>query len=453
MAYANRFSFPTSNADLSGGTSRTSISQTGGSSVVVGDRIIVGIVYANADHTVTMGSSLSNIYNEITSAHWYDSTTTVGMRFFECTVTNPGTEVLTATYDSASLIQALLATVYSGLAGAVDVVMAPRRQTGVGTGAGAIATNAGTVASQPVGLFGCVFDLSAANGDGMTPVTATTRVSITKTNGLGTEVATCDQRITANGSTTQTWTAAQAGSDYYTVAFAIAEGGGGGGATSLYVQSTQANPTAASSTLTLTGVQATHTILAGIRLSSNSDLLSGVSSSINGAFSPIVNTNNAAASLRLYVLKLENVSAGSHTITINFSGTQSYRWFVAEYAAAFVDAVAASPNKYTATTTPVSPSVSSTVLNDTIVSIIMTDSSTAGISPGGSATEREEVNLALQLQDYAGTAIGSYSDSWVLGSSSAGVSTAIAMKANSALPAPLPGWSKQTFVNLNYIQY
>lgn len=235
MAYGFNWAFPTTNTDMSAGTSRTSISETGGTAVAVGDRCLFGVAYAGSDKTVSFSSSLGNTYAEVTSAHFYDSGTTFGMRFFTGVVTVAGTETVTATYNTSSLIQSLIGANYTSAAGSIDVVSAPNRQAGVGTGAGALTTAAATVANQPVLFASFIADIVQANGDDMTIVGATSRVLVLKSNGLASAIRMGDKRVTANGSTTQTWTAAQAGSDYYSVAIAIAEGAGGGGGGSSHV--------------------------------------------------------------------------------------------------------------------------------------------------------------------------------------------------------------------------
>lgn len=218
-----------------------------------------------------------------------------------------------------------------------------------------------------------------------------------------------------------------------------------------YVQSGQAAVTATSATITLTSVAAGHSILAAARISNGSDVLTGISSSINGALTVVGNTQNLSGSVRTYTYKLENASAGTHILTFSFSSSQSARCLAAEYSESTVDAVGTQAT-VAATTTPISPSAVSTVSGDTIVSIISVDT-TGTIAPGGSQSARQTVNSGLQIQDQGVGAAGSYSGSWLLGTSSASVAVALAMKAAVVVTAPVPSGAKQTFVTTTIIQY
>lgn len=218
-----------------------------------------------------------------------------------------------------------------------------------------------------------------------------------------------------------------------------------------YVQSGQSAVTAASTTITLNSVVATHSLLAFVRLSGGSDLITGVSSSINGAFTNIGNTLSLSATIRTYSFKLENVSAGNHVITFSASGSQTFRAAAAEYSENQVDALGAQAT-VASSGTPVSPSVTSTVAGDTIVTMVSVDS-TGTITAGGSAVGRQTVNSGIQFQDQGASGAGVYSGTWTLGTPSASVAIAIAMKA-SILPAqPLVAGARQTFVNVIYEQY
>ena len=222
-----------------------------------------------------------------------------------------------------------------------------------------------------------------------------------------------------------------------------------------YVQSTsKASVSGTSDTLTFgSNVSNGHTLIAIIRSAGISDVITGVSDNVNGAWTRIASVNGPSSANRTFVYKKEGVAAGGTTVTLTSSTTLSARWIVAEYTEASIDAI--NSGTFTTTTNPTSVSVTSTQASDTIVTSVSLEGGGTTIVPASGETERAEVNndARLQLQDKAGGAAGSYTGSWTLGTTQPGVSIAIAMLAATSTPAPIPPGAKQTFVNTIYQQF
>jgi hypothetical protein len=179
-----------------------------------------------------------------------------------------------------------------------------------------------------------------------------------------------------------------------------------------------------------TGVVAGNAILVLTRASAGStNLVSGVSSSVDGAFTQLTDQNSG-----LYVLStwyLENATPGSHTITYTTVGTgKTVRWAIAEYddvpASGIIDVSA--DGTFTTTTTPVTSNVTTTGVNRTIISAIATDDAATTIVPAGGETERQEVNDRFQFQDEFAATAGSHGASWTLGTTRPGVYAILALK-------------------------
>jgi hypothetical protein len=196
----------------------------------------------------------------------------------------------------------------------------------------------------------------------------------------------------------------------------------------VHVQSVQfAEPGAASGVLSLSGVGAGHTILAGIRLSNSSDVLTSLTDSIDGAMTSLANVLSATAgSVRSYVRAIQGCSAGNHDITLSLSAAKSFRWWVAEYSESAIDTFSALV-AFASGTSITGPSVSPSVAGGTLIGIISTDSTTT-IAPNNGETERQEVNTALQFEDLALAGLGPYTPKWTLGSARAGLAMSIVMK-------------------------
>lgn len=199
-----------------------------------------------------------------------------------------------------------------------------------------------------------------------------------------------------------------------------------------HIQSTQANSYSATAnhTLTLTGVTAGSGILVITRTSQSSSAdITGVSSSVDGAFTQLLAINNSNIDVR--VLYLEDATAGSHTITATTFGTgATVRWTVLEYgdvpASGIVDD--SDSATFTTTTTPTTANVTTTGTNRVVVSIVATDSSATSIAPAAGETEREEVDTRLQVQDEFAATAGNHGASWTLGATQPGVYAILALK-------------------------
>lgn len=199
-----------------------------------------------------------------------------------------------------------------------------------------------------------------------------------------------------------------------------------------HVQSFSENGYSATDTRSrlFTGVVAGNAILVLTRASAGStNLVSGVSSSVDGAFTQLTDQNSG-----LYVLStwyLENATPGSHTITYTTVGTgKTVRWAIAEYddvpASGIIDVSA--DGTFTTTTTPVTSNVTTTGVNRTIISAIATDDAATTIVPAGGETERQEVNDRFQFQDEFAATAGSHGASWTLGATQPGVYAILALK-------------------------
>jgi hypothetical protein len=199
-----------------------------------------------------------------------------------------------------------------------------------------------------------------------------------------------------------------------------------------HVQSTSENSFSAGTTgtLALTDVVGGRFLLAFTRVATGaSNVVSGVASNLDGAFTLLTEENNGTIVLRTWYL--ENASAGAHTITYTTVGTGiTVRWGVAEYGdvpeTSVIDASA--DGAFTTTTTPSTSNVTTTGTNRTIVSVIATDLGATSIAPAGGETERQEVNERLQFQDEAAASAGSHGASWTLGATQPGVYAIIALR-------------------------
>lgn len=214
-----------------------------------------------------------------------------------------------------------------------------------------------------------------------------------------------------------------------------------------HVQSTSASPGAITTTnLSLTSVVAGHALLAVIRISNGTDHVSGVADDVNGAWTQIANVLNGAASVRTYVYKKEGGASGSPTITLTCDTSVTVRWGVAEYSESIVEDIDTAT--FTTTTTPASPSTTSSVSGDTIVSVVSPDASATTIVPASSETERWEVDVRLQLQDKAAGAAGGYTGSWTLGATQPGVVIAMALMSSSSVVWPQYQHRRSTLITM-----
>jgi hypothetical protein len=179
-----------------------------------------------------------------------------------------------------------------------------------------------------------------------------------------------------------------------------------------------------------TGVVAGNAILVFTRTSAGSpNLVSGVASSVDGAFTRLTEENSGTYVLSTWYL--ENATAGSHTITYTTVGIEkTVRWAIAEYddvpASGIIDVSA--DGTFTTTTTPVTSNVTTTGVNRTIISVIATDGAATTIVPAGGETERQEVNERFQFQDEFAATAGSHGASWTLGATQPGVYAILALK-------------------------
>lgn len=196
-----------------------------------------------------------------------------------------------------------------------------------------------------------------------------------------------------------------------------------------YIQSANENDITNGSyqqTLALTSVTAGSTIICATRVSHGSaNEVVSVSSSIDGAFTSVTNVSDGT--IRLQVWKLENVSAGTHTVTVTTGkASQTIRWLIAEYGGPVTvdDFDSAS---FTTTTAPATSSITTTGSDRTIVSILSTNSSATSIAPATGETERIELDARLQLQDEAAATAGNYSASWTLGATQPGTWAILAL--------------------------
>jgi hypothetical protein len=183
-------------------------------------------------------------------------------------------------------------------------------------------------------------------------------------------------------------------------------------------------------TLGLTDVVGGNCLLAFTRVATGaSNVVSGVSSNLDGAFTQLTTENNGTIILTTWIL--ENASGGAHTITYTTVGTAvTVRWGIAEYGdvpdASVVDVSA--DGSFATTTTPATSNVTTTGANRTIVSVIATNLSATTIAPAGGETERQEVNERFQFQDEAAASAGSHGASWTLGATQPGVYAIIVLR-------------------------
>lgn len=199
-----------------------------------------------------------------------------------------------------------------------------------------------------------------------------------------------------------------------------------------HTQSTSKSSYSATTTHTtaLTGVVAGNALFIFARVAHGSAAeLASVASSVDGTFTELINTTNGI--IRLYAYYLENVSAGSHTITVTTVNTGvTIRLGVAEYgdvpASSIVDVSA--DGAFTTTTAPATSNVTTTGVNRTLVSVIATNSGATSIASAGGETERQEVDVRLQLQDEFAATAGSHGASWTLGATQPGVYAILALK-------------------------
>lgn len=224
MAYGFKFAFPTANYDPST-TTHTSISETGGTALAVGDLVMVAVSYVIAgDTTMSVADDLGNTFTENTTAHIFNATdNNTGVRFFYCFVTTGGTSTITATAGAAASFFGVFATVYDGVASFQLATTDLRTSSGT-AGTDKLLSNAGMITTTPAMLWSFAVDANIANGDRMTAGTgATLRLVGQKANGLADFVAMQDQRLTVNGSVTAKFTLAQGGSAYHCVFLAFTE--------------------------------------------------------------------------------------------------------------------------------------------------------------------------------------------------------------------------------------
>ena len=225
--YTFDFNFPTANFDPSV-TTHSSISETAGSAVVVGDLITVAVSYLLAgDTTITVTDSLGNTYTEVTGSHIFSATdNNIACRVFYCLVTNAGTPTITATAGAAAAYFGVFASVYTGVDSYQTGVADKRTATGT-AGTDTLTTNSGTVSTTPALIWAVAMCANIANGDNITAGTGyTIRHSGLKANGLATFIVTQDGRDTSPGSNSVPFTLAQSGSSYHCVFLAFTESGG-----------------------------------------------------------------------------------------------------------------------------------------------------------------------------------------------------------------------------------
>jgi hypothetical protein len=199
-----------------------------------------------------------------------------------------------------------------------------------------------------------------------------------------------------------------------------------------HVQSTSENGYSATSTrgLSFTGVVGGNALLVFTRVATGaSNVVSGVSSSVDGAFTQVTTENNGTIALTTWIL--ENATAGSHTISYTTVGTGvTVRWGIAEYddvpSSAVVDVSA--DGAFTTTTSPATSNVTTTGVNRTLVSVVATNLSSTTIAPAGGETERQEVDARFQFQDELAATAGSHGASWTLGTTQPGAYAIIALK-------------------------
>jgi hypothetical protein len=199
-----------------------------------------------------------------------------------------------------------------------------------------------------------------------------------------------------------------------------------------HVQSYAESKYSATSTASyaLTGVVAGNALLVFTRVANGaSNVVSGVSSGVDGAFTLLTDENNGTIALRTWYL--ENATAGNHTVTYTTVGTGvTVRWGIAEYddvpASSVVDVSA--DGAFTTTTSPATSNVTTTGVNRTLVSVVATNLSSTTIASAGGESERQEVDARFQFQDEFAATAGSHGASWTLGATQPGVYAILALK-------------------------
>jgi hypothetical protein len=199
-----------------------------------------------------------------------------------------------------------------------------------------------------------------------------------------------------------------------------------------HVQSYAENRYSATSTAsyTLTGVVAGNALLVFTRCNNGANnQVSGVSSSVDGAFTKLTDEGNGTVTLQTWYL--EDATAGSHTITYTTVGTGiTIRWGVAEYgdvpSSSIVDVSA--DGVFTTTTSPATSNITTTGANRVLVSVVATNLSATTIAPAGGEAERQEVDARFQFQDELAATAGSHGASWTLGATQPGVYAILALK-------------------------
>lgn len=199
-----------------------------------------------------------------------------------------------------------------------------------------------------------------------------------------------------------------------------------------HIQSTSESSFSAGTTgtLALTGVTSGSTILAFTRTASGGNPeVTGVSSSVDGAFTGVTAESNGTIALKTWVL--ENATAGSHTITYTTAtASVTVRWGIAEYgdvpASSVIDVSA--DGAFTTTTSPATSNVTTTGVNRILVSVVATDSSATSVASAGGETERQEVDARFQFQDELAATAGSHGASWTLGVTQPGAYAILALK-------------------------
>lgn len=199
-----------------------------------------------------------------------------------------------------------------------------------------------------------------------------------------------------------------------------------------HIQSTSKSSFSAGTTgtLALTGVTSGSTILAFTRTASGGNPeVTGVSSSVDGAFTGVTAESNGTIALKTWVL--ENATAGSHTITYTTAtASVTVRWGIAEYgdvpASSVIDVSA--DGAFATTTSPATSNVTTTGVNRILVSVVATDSSATSVASAGGETERQEVDARFQFQDELAATAGSHGASWTLGVTQPGVYAILALK-------------------------
>lgn len=188
--------------------------------------------------------------------------------------------------------------------------------------------------------------------------------------------------------------------------------------------------------------------VAPIRCSGAADILTSVSGSVSGAYALAGSIVNGASSTRTYLWYKEGGAAGSEIVTAQTSTTgNTLRWDALEYtgvlaSAALDGSIVANP--YTATTAPATGSKTTSADNALVIAINCPDSSATSIAPGGSETERSEIDIRFQVQDFIKAVAGSTSSSWVNGASVAGTYILAAFLADTGGGLPTPGWPQYT---------